>query len=199
MKLNVWQVNCPVWQSCTREKMEQIFPSGDGGDKKQSINIGLRFISWTQTGLQCGDTVSWLLPVIYLCVHPCLFVVPQAMSVCKHIWSDMEAVSAVNATQDEFQLLPLPDDDPGNRGYPDYDPNVGANAPASPTLMFEGVFPEDPIKQLSVQVEVSYCSSSCQQVSLQTSWCCFLTRRVDSVANSQTSSKVNKHGSTHLV
>lgn len=71
----------------------------------------------------------------------------------------MEAVSAVNATQDEFQLLPLPDDDPGNRGYPDYDPNVGANAPASPTLMFEGVFPEDPIKQLSVQVEVSYCSN----------------------------------------
>lgn len=81
------------------------------------------------------------------------------MSVCKHIWLDMEAVSAVNATQDEFQLLPLPDDDPGNRGYPDYDPNVGANAPASPTLMFEGVFPEDPIKQLSVQVEVSYCSN----------------------------------------
>ncbi|XP_042337304.1 kiSS-1 receptor-like, partial [Plectropomus leopardus] len=66
----------------------------------------------------------------------------------------MEAVSAVNATQDELRLLPLPDDDPGNLGYHDYDPNAsGANSPALPPLVFEGVdFPEDPIKLLSVQV-----------------------------------------------
>ncbi|XP_044040069.1 neuropeptide Y receptor Y2, like isoform X1 [Siniperca chuatsi] len=55
----------------------------------------------------------------------------------------MEAVSAVNATQD----------DPGNPAYHDYDPDGGANPPALPTLMFEGVtFQEDPIKLLSVQV-----------------------------------------------
>ena len=63
----------------------------------------------------------------------------------------MEAVSAVNATPDELRLLP--DDDPG---YPDYDPGAGANPPALPTLVFEGVnFPEDPIKLLSVQVRGS--------------------------------------------
>lgn len=69
----------------------------------------------------------------------------------------MEAVSAANATQDVLRLLPPPDDDPGNLGYHDYDPNAGANPPALPTLLFEGVnFPEDPIKLLSVQVQVSY-------------------------------------------
>ncbi|XP_070785547.1 neuropeptide Y receptor Y2, like [Enoplosus armatus] len=61
----------------------------------------------------------------------------------------MEAGSAVNTTQDE--LLPRPGDD--NPSYHDYDPNGGANPPALPTLLFEGVnFPEDPIKLLSVQV-----------------------------------------------
>lgn len=58
----------------------------------------------------------------------------------------MEVGSAVNATQDELRLLPLPGDGPDNLG-------VGANAPVLPTLLFEGVnFPEDPIKLLSVQV-----------------------------------------------
>ncbi|KAI3375879.1 hypothetical protein L3Q82_003754 [Scortum barcoo] len=62
----------------------------------------------------------------------------------------MEAVSAVNATQDELRLPDPPDDDPG---YHDYDPNAVANPPVLPTLVFEGMnFPEDPIKLLSVQV-----------------------------------------------
>ncbi|XP_053199655.1 neuropeptide Y receptor Y2, like [Scomber japonicus] len=62
----------------------------------------------------------------------------------------MEAVStASNATEDEFRLLPLPDND---SGYHDYNAG-GAAPPALPTLVFEGVnFPEDPIKLLSVQV-----------------------------------------------
>ncbi|XP_038588840.1 neuropeptide Y receptor Y2, like [Micropterus salmoides] len=64
----------------------------------------------------------------------------------------MEAVGAVNGTQDDLRLRPLPDDDPGNLDYHDYGPNAGANPPAFPTV-FEGVnFPEDPIKLLSVQV-----------------------------------------------
>ncbi|XP_070849124.1 neuropeptide Y receptor Y2, like [Chaetodon trifascialis] len=62
----------------------------------------------------------------------------------------MEAVSAVNATQDDRPSL---DDDPGTLGYHDYDPSAGANPTASATLGFEGVnFPEDPIRLLSVQV-----------------------------------------------
>lgn len=70
----------------------------------------------------------------------------------------MEAVSAVNATQDELRLLPPPDDDLDNLGYHDYNQRVGANPPVLPTLVSEGVnFPEDPIKLLSVQVEFSYC------------------------------------------
>ncbi|XP_035531040.1 neuropeptide Y receptor Y2, like [Morone saxatilis] len=64
----------------------------------------------------------------------------------------MEAVSAVNGTQDELRFLPPPDDDLGNLGYHDYNPSAAANPPALPTV-FEGVnFPEDPIKLLSVQV-----------------------------------------------
>ncbi|XP_040887635.1 neuropeptide Y receptor Y2, like [Toxotes jaculatrix] len=55
----------------------------------------------------------------------------------------MEAVTAANDTQDELRLLPPPDDDPGNLGYHDYDPNAGA-VPVN--------FPEDPIRLLSVQV-----------------------------------------------
>ncbi|XP_056224309.1 neuropeptide Y receptor Y2, like [Seriola aureovittata] len=62
----------------------------------------------------------------------------------------MEAVSAVNDTQDQLRLLPPPGDD---LSYHDYDPNGGAVPPALPTLVFEGVnFPEDPIRLLSVQV-----------------------------------------------
>uniref|UniRef100_UPI0037E7FD8A neuropeptide Y receptor Y2, like n=1 Tax=Semicossyphus pulcher TaxID=241346 RepID=UPI0037E7FD8A len=61
----------------------------------------------------------------------------------------MEAVSAFNATPDE---LP-PDDDLGNLVYHDYDRMSGANPPALPTLVLEGVnFSEDPIQLLSVQV-----------------------------------------------
>ncbi len=77
----------------------------------------------------------------------------------EHIWSDMDTLSAINATQDELRLLTPPDVDPGNLAYHDYDPNAVANPPALPTSVFEGVnFPEDPIKLLSVQVEVSYSS-----------------------------------------
>lgn len=102
----------------------------------------------------------------------CVFVVLQAMSVwvcvwawvsvcvCKmpllaeHVWSDMDAVIAGNATED---LVPLPDGDPGNLAYQDYDLRASANPPALPTLLFEGVnFPEDPIRLLSVQVEDSH-------------------------------------------
>lgn len=54
----------------------------------------------------------------------------------------MDAVSAANGSQEELRLL-LPEDD-------DYEKNAGAN------LLFEGLnFPEDPIRLLSVQVEVS--------------------------------------------
>lgn len=70
----------------------------------------------------------------------------------EHIWSDMEAVIAVNSTQDE---LP-PNDDLGNVSFLDYDPNNSATPSALPTLAFEGVnFPEDPIRLPSVQVLVS--------------------------------------------
>lgn len=90
-------------------------------------------------------------PAGYVCVNVCVCKMPL---LAEHIWSDMDAVSAVNATQDELRLLDPTDDDPGNLGYHDYDPNTVANPPALPT--FEGVnFPEDPIKLLSVQVEVS--------------------------------------------
>ncbi|KAF0028933.1 hypothetical protein F2P81_018038 [Scophthalmus maximus] len=59
----------------------------------------------------------------------------------------MEAVSAANDTGNELRLLP--DDDPGNLAYRDYD----STAAVLPTLVFEGVnFPEDPIRLLSVQV-----------------------------------------------
>ncbi|XP_036969101.1 neuropeptide Y receptor Y2, like [Acanthopagrus latus] len=62
----------------------------------------------------------------------------------------MDAVIAGNATED---LVPLPDGDPGNLAYQDYDLRASANPPALPTLLFEGVnFPEDPIRLLSVQV-----------------------------------------------
>ncbi|XP_068164214.1 neuropeptide Y receptor Y2, like [Antennarius striatus] len=65
----------------------------------------------------------------------------------------MEAISAVNATQDELRLLLPPDDELGNLAYHDYDPDGRANQPVLPTLLFEGVnFQEDPIKLLSVQV-----------------------------------------------
>lgn len=70
----------------------------------------------------------------------------------KHIWSDMEAIIAVNSTQDE---LP-PDDDPLNNAFLEYDPNTGVAPSALPTLAFEGVnFLEDPISLPSVQVLVS--------------------------------------------
>lgn len=66
----------------------------------------------------------------------------------------MDAVIAGNATED---LVPLPDGDPGNLAYQDYDLRASANPPALPTLLFEGVnFPEDPIRLLSVQVEDSH-------------------------------------------
>nr|XP_046236103.1 neuropeptide Y receptor Y2, like [Scatophagus argus]XP_046236104.1 neuropeptide Y receptor Y2, like [Scatophagus argus]XP_046236105.1 neuropeptide Y receptor Y2, like [Scatophagus argus]XP_046236106.1 neuropeptide Y receptor Y2, like [Scatophagus argus] len=66
----------------------------------------------------------------------------------------MEAVSAVNVTQDDLRLLPPPHVNPGNFSYHDYDPSAGADPTVSPTLVLgEGVtFPEDPIKLLSVQV-----------------------------------------------
>ncbi|XP_047443256.1 neuropeptide Y receptor Y2, like [Mugil cephalus] len=59
----------------------------------------------------------------------------------------MDDLSAVNATQDELGLLPLPDDDPSSI-------NGGAPVPpVLPTGLFEGVnFPEDPIRLPSVQV-----------------------------------------------
>ena len=64
----------------------------------------------------------------------------------------MEALGAVNASQDELRLLPPPDDSPS---YIDWDPD-GANLPVFPTLLFQGVnFPEDSIKLLSVQVELT--------------------------------------------
>lgn len=104
-----------------------------------------------------------LLPPFY---NHCVFVVLQAMCVwvwvcvctmpllAEHVWLDMDAVSAGNATE---ELFPLPDGDPGNLAYQDYDLRASANPPAVPTLVFEGVnFPEDPIRLLSVQVEVSY-------------------------------------------
>lgn len=73
----------------------------------------------------------------------------------EHIWSDMEVISTANATQDGLRFLPPPDNDSGNLGY--HDSSAGAEPPALPTLVFEGVnFPEDPIKLLSVQVEVSF-------------------------------------------
>lgn len=61
----------------------------------------------------------------------------------------MEAIIAVNSTQDE---LP-PDDDPLNNAFLEYDPNTGVAPSALPTLAFEGVnFLEDPISLPSVQV-----------------------------------------------
>lgn len=69
----------------------------------------------------------------------------------------MEAVSTVNATQDKLRLLPPYNDDPGNLSVRE---GGGANPPALPTLLFEGVnFPEDTIKLLSVQVEAFRSSS----------------------------------------
>ncbi|XP_063325778.1 neuropeptide Y receptor Y2, like [Pelmatolapia mariae] len=61
----------------------------------------------------------------------------------------MEAIIAVNSTQDE---LP-PDDDSLNNAFLEYDPNTGVAPSALPTLAFEGVnFLEDPISLPSVQV-----------------------------------------------
>ncbi|XP_074518501.1 neuropeptide Y receptor Y2, like [Halichoeres trimaculatus] len=62
----------------------------------------------------------------------------------------MEAISALNATQDDF----LPDDDdPRKLVFNDYDQTGRVSPPALPPLVFEGVnFPEDSIKLLSVQV-----------------------------------------------
>ncbi|XP_060889642.1 neuropeptide Y receptor type 2-like [Labrus mixtus] len=58
-------------------------------------------------------------------------------------------MEALNATRDDF----LPDDDPGKLVYQDFEQIAGADPPALPTLVYEGVdFPEDPIKLLSVQV-----------------------------------------------
>ncbi|CAB1451407.1 unnamed protein product [Pleuronectes platessa] len=63
----------------------------------------------------------------------------------------MEAVSVANDSLDKLHFLSTSDDDLGQVGYRDYDPDASA---VPPTLSSEGLnFPEDPIRLLSVQVE----------------------------------------------
>ncbi|XP_035005404.1 neuropeptide Y receptor Y2, like [Hippoglossus stenolepis] len=65
----------------------------------------------------------------------------------------MEAISVANDSLDELHFLPTSDDDLGNVGYRDYDPDASAVPPVLPSLVSEAVnFPEDPIRLLSVQV-----------------------------------------------
>lgn len=78
---------------------------------------------------------------VRVCVFVCVYVRKMPL-LAPYVWLDMDAVSAANGSQEELRLL-LPEDD-------DYEKNAGTN------LLFEGLnFPEDPIRLLSVQVEVS--------------------------------------------
>lgn len=72
---------------------------------------------------------------VRVCVFVCVYVCKMPL-LAPYVWLDMDAVSAANGST-------TPEDD-------DYKKNAGAN------LLFEGLnFPEDPIRLLSVQVEVS--------------------------------------------
>lgn len=133
-----------------------VYFSSDSSGSACSVNFSCRSAHSHFSCLPFG----WCLPPCLFVNRPCKWVPVKMDQLAGLMWSDMEAIGAANATQEELHFLPLPNNNPDNLGYHDYSSNIGIPPPVLPTGFgvggVGGVFPEDPIRLLSVQVPARF-------------------------------------------